>query len=84
MKKIKLFSAELNKEVEGSEAELYVNFYLVFSKSYGFTFLVDSPNIAYSNRNPVKAWKQFLMIEQDDYTKYLRRYERLMSERGRL
>ena len=84
MKKIKLFSAELNKEVEGSEAEMYVNFYLAFSKSYGFTFLVDSPNMACSNRNPIKAWKHFHMMIQEEYVKYLRRYERLMSERGRL
>ena len=84
MKKIKLFSAELNKEVEGSEAEMYVNFYLVFSKLYGFGFLVDSPNMCSNHKTPIKAWKHFLMMEQEEYVKYLRRYERLMSERGRL
>ncbi len=80
MKKIKLFSAELNKEVEGSEAEMYVNFYLVFSKSYGFTFLVDGPDIACSNRNPIKAWRHFLMMEQEECVKYLRRYERCVRK----
>ena len=81
MIKIKLFSAEQNKEVEGSKAEMYVNFYLVFNKSYGFTFLVDSPDMACSNRNPMKAWRHFLMMEQEECVKYLRRYERHVMRR---
>ena len=79
MIKIKLFSAEQNKEIEGSKAEMYVNFYLVFNKSYVFTFLVDSPDMACSNRNPMKAWRHFLMMEQEECVKYLRRYEKHMK-----
>lgn len=44
MKKIRLFSTTTVKEIEGSEAELYVNFYLALSKDYIFTFIINAPN----------------------------------------
>lgn len=39
MKKIRLFSTKAMKGIEGENAELYVNFYLVLDKNYIFTFL---------------------------------------------
>ena len=39
MKKICLFSTKVTKGIEGEEAELYVNFYLVLNRNYIFTFL---------------------------------------------
>ena len=42
--KIKLFSVHKNKAIEGEDVELYLEFYLVFNKTYIFTFLIDSPN----------------------------------------
>lgn len=76
MKEIKLFSANKNKYIEGSEAELYCNFYLVLNKSYIFTFLIDSPNLSCSDRNPIRLWKHWLMLFEEEYVKYLRRYEK--------
>lgn len=38
MKKIRLFSTKAIKGIEGSEAELYVNFYLVLNKNYIFMY----------------------------------------------
>lgn len=78
MKKILLFSAKTNRVVEGDEAELYVNFYFVLNKDYIFTFLIDSPNLACSDRNPIRLWKHFLIEFEEEYVKYLRRYERMM------
>lgn len=77
--KIKLFSASKTKRIEGEDAELYFNFYLVFNKSYIFTFLIDSPNLACSDRNPIRLWKHWLMLFEEEYVKYLRRYERGMK-----
>ena len=46
MKKIRLFSTKATKSIEGEEAELYINFYLVLNKNYIFTFLIEAPNLA--------------------------------------
>ena len=75
MKKIKLFSAEKKIGIEGSEADLYIRFFLVLNKNYIFTFLIDAPNLSCSGRNPIELWKRFLVMQQEEYTKYLRRYE---------
>ena len=79
MKKICLFSTKKTKWIEGEEAELYVNFYLVFNKTYIFTFLIDSPNLSCSDRHPIKLWKHFLILFEEEYVKYLRRYEERMK-----
>ena len=76
MKKIRLFST--TKVIEENDVELYVNFYLVLEKKYIFTFLIDAPNLACSNRNPIKLWKRFLILLEEEYVKYMRRYENLM------
>lgn len=78
MKKIRLFYAKATKSIEGEEAELYVNFYLVLNKNYIFTFLIESPNLACSDRNPIKLWTHFLIQFEEEYVKYMRRYERMM------
>lgn len=75
MKKILLFSTKATKGVEGEEAKLYVNFYLVLNKNYIFTFLIDSPNLSCSGRHPVKLWKRFLILLEEESVKYMRRYE---------
>lgn len=62
MKKICLFSTKATKGIEGEEAELYVNFYLVLNKNYIFTFLIDTPNLSCSGRHPIKLWKHFLIM----------------------
>lgn len=77
MKKILLFSTKAIKDIEGSKAELYVNFYLVLNARYIFTFLIDTPDLACSDRNPIKLWKHFLMMLEEENVKYLRRYETL-------
>jgi hypothetical protein len=76
MKKIKLFTATETKEIEGEAAELYFNFYLVLNKNYIFTFLIDGPNLSCSDRNPIRLWKHWLMLFEEEYVKYLRRYEK--------
>lgn len=76
--KIRLFSTKADRVIEGDEAELYVNFYLVLNKNYIFTFLIDSPDLACSDRNPIKLWKHFLIEFEEECVKYLRRYERMM------
>lgn len=78
MKKIKLFSAKKEMMIEDSKAELYFNFYLVLSKEYFFTFLIESPNLACSDRHPIKLIKYWLMEFEHEYVKYLRRYENCM------
>ena len=78
MKKIRLFSTKATKDIEGGEAELYANFYLVLNRNYIFTFLIDAPNLACSNRNPIKLWKHFLIMLEEENVKYMRRYENLM------
>lgn len=75
MKKICLFSTKATKDIEGAEAELYVNFYLVLNRNYIFTFLIDAPDISCSDRNPIKLWKYFLVLLEEEYVKYMRRYE---------
>jgi hypothetical protein len=76
MKKILLFSTKATKGIEGSEAELYVNFYLVLNGRYIFTFLIDAPNLSCSGRRPIALWKHFLILLEEESTKYLRRYEK--------
>lgn len=76
MKKIRLFSAKATKNIEDAEAELYVNFYLVLDRDIIFRFLIDAPNIACSDRHPIKLWKTFLMMLEEEYIKYMRRYEK--------
>lgn len=83
MKKIRLFSTKETKAIEGAEAELYVNFYLVLNKNYIFTFLIDSPNLSCSDRNPIKLWKHFLIMLEEDDVKYMRRYERMACHEDR-
>jgi len=75
MKKILLFSTKAIKDIEGSEAELYVNFYLVLNRNYIFTFLINAPNLSCSDRHPIKLWKHFLIMLEEEYAKYMRRYE---------
>lgn len=81
MKKIKLFSAEKKIEIEGADAELYIRFYLVLNKDYIFTFLIETPNLSCSDRNPIRLWKNFLMLYQEEYVGYLRKYEMLLKEK---
>ena len=76
MKKIRLFSTKVTKCIEGAKAELYVNFYLLLDKEHIFTFLVNAPNLSYTDRNPVKLWKDFLLMLEEETVKYMRRYER--------
>ena len=76
MKKICLFSTKATKVIEGEEAELYVNFYLVLNRTYIFTFLIDAPNLSCSDRHPIKLWKHFLIMFEEETVKYLRRYEK--------
>lgn len=83
MKKICLFSTKVTKGIEGEEAELYVNFYLVLNRDYIFTFLIDSPNLACSDRHPIRLWKHWLMLFEEEYVKYLRRYEARMKNGNR-
>lgn len=75
MKKIRLFSTKTIKSIEGAEAELYVNFYLVLNGRYILTFLIEAPDLACSDRNPIKLWKHFLIMLEEESVKYLRRYE---------
>lgn len=79
MKKICLFSTKVKKGIDGKEIELYVNFYLVLNKNYIFTFLIDSPNLSCSSRHPIKLWKRFLILLEEDAVKYMDRYERILS-----
>ena len=76
MKKIRLFSTKVTEGIEGEEAELYVNFYLVLNKNYIFTFLIEAPDLACSDRHPIKLWKHFLLLLEEESVKYLRRYEK--------
>lgn len=76
MKKIRLFSTKATKNIEGEKAELYVNFYLVLNGNYIFTFLIEAPDLAYTNRNLIKLWKHFLIMLEEGEVKYLRRYEK--------
>ena len=81
MKKIRLFSTKAMKGIEGENAELYVNFYLVLNKNYIFTFLIDAPNISCSDRHPIRLWKHFLIMFEEESVKYMRRWERTIRER---
>lgn len=78
MKKIRLFSTKATKVIEGDKAELYLNFYLVLNRDYIFTFLIDAPNLACSGRHPIRLWKHFLIVFENEYVKYLRRYESMV------
>lgn len=81
MKKIKLFSVKKVKAIEGTDAELYYNFYLILNKNYIFTFCIDSPNLACSERNPVKLFKHWVMLIEEENVKYMRRYEKSIRRR---
>ena len=81
MKKICLFSAKATKSIDGDDAELYVNFYLVFNKTYIFTFLIDAPNLSCTDRHPIKLWKHFLIMLEEENVKYMRRYESRFSRK---
>lgn len=80
MKKIKLFSAKKEMMIEDSKAELYFNFYLVLDKTYIFTFLIESPNLACSDRRPIKLIKFWAMEVEFEYVKYMRRWERTLKK----
>ena len=82
MKKICLFSTKATKGIEGDEAELYVNFYLVLDRDYVFTFLIDAPDLSCSDRHPIKLWKHFLIMREEEIVKYMRRYERYINNHG--
>lgn len=84
MKKILLFSTKAIKDIEGAEAKLYVNFYLVLNRNYIFTFLIDAPDLACSDRNPIKLWKRFLLMIEEENVKYWRRYEALLKQPARM
>ena len=75
MKKICLFSTKATKDIEGDKAELYVNFYLVLNRTYIFTFLIDAPNLSCTDKHPIKLWKHFLIMLEEETVKYMRRYE---------
>ena len=75
MKKIRLFSTKVTKDIEGAEADLYVNFYLVLNRTYIFTFLINAPDLSCTDRNPIKLWKHFLIMLEEETVKYMRRYE---------
>ena len=79
MKKICIFSAKATKCIEGEEAELYINFYLVLNKTYIFTFLIDAPNLSCTDRHPIKLWKHFLIMFEEESIKYMRRYEKYLK-----
>lgn len=81
MKKILLFSTKATKSIEGAEAELYVNFYLVLNRNYIFTFLIDAPNLACSGRHPIKLWKRFLIMLEEENVHYMRRYEEIYFDK---
>ena len=85
LKKIKIFSVSEHKNIEGQDAELYCNFYLVFNRSYIFTFLIESPNFGCSDRHPIRLIKHWIMEIEEQETKYLRRYEKTLdrSRQGR-
>ena len=76
MKKILLFSTKAIKGTDGADAELYVNFYLVLNRNYIFTFLINAPNLSCTDRNPIKLWKHFLIMLEEENVKYMRRYEK--------
>lgn len=78
MKKIRLFSTKATKVIEGDEAELYLDFYFVLNRDYIFTFLIEAPNLACGDRNPIRLWKHFLILFEEEYVKYLRRYENVV------
>lgn len=84
MKKVKLFAVKKKMMIEGSEAEPYFKFYLVLSKEYIFTFLIESPNLACSDRHPIRLIKYWLMEFEHEYVKYLRRYERATTALSKL
>ena len=75
MKKICLFSIKATKNIEGEKAELYVNFCLLLSRDHIFTFMINAPNLACCDRNPIKLWKHFLIMLEEETVKYMRRYE---------
>lgn len=83
MKKLKLFSATspIPLKIEGEDVtDLSIDFYLVLDKTYGFTFLINSPNLSCTDRHPIKLWKRFLIIKETEIIKYMRRWERTLKK----
>lgn len=83
MKKIKLFSATspIPLKIEGEDVtDLSIDFYLVLNKTYGFTFLINSPNLSCTDRHPIKLWKRFLIVKETEIIKYMRRWERTLEK----
>ena len=78
MKKIKLFSVGKIKSIEGADAELYCNFYIVFNREYIFTCLIESPDLACNDRHPIRLIKHWIMEIEEQETKYLHRYEKFI------
>lgn len=83
MKKIRLLSTKAIKGIEGAEAELYVNFYLILDRDCIFRFLIEAPDLACSDKHPIKLWKYFLITLEEEWVKYVRRYEELMPRDGK-
>lgn len=83
MKKIRLFSAKATRFIEGDVAELYVNFYLVLDRDCIFRFLIEAPDLACSDKHPIKLWKYFLITLEEEWVKYVRRYEETMTRKAR-
>ena len=81
IEKVEVYSTKAIKDIEGDKAELYVNFYLVFNRTYIFTFLIDAPNLSCADKNPIKLWKHFLIMLEEENIKYMRRYESGMNRR---
>lgn len=75
MKKIKLFSMKQEKNIEGDNAELYCNIYLILNKTYIFTFSIESPNLACTDRRLIRLIKHWMMMIEEDNVKYMRRWE---------
>lgn len=78
MIKIKLFSIKKSKIIEGEVAELYCNLYLVLNRTYIFTFLIESPDIAFSDRHLIRLIKTWIISVEFDSVKWLRRFESKM------
>ena len=65
--------------IEELNAELYCNFYFVINKAYIFTFLIESPNLACSDRHLIRLIKHWILLVEEDDIKYMRRYEKHIS-----
>ena len=75
MKQIKLLSVKKSKIIEGEEAKLYCNLYLVLNRTYLFTFVIESPDLVCSDRHIIRLIKNWIMSVEEDSVKWLRRFE---------